>query len=172
MQDRLSKTTYFKNSDNQINEDTDLFKIEDSALKSNANPGYRRYFDPERLHKLSKPRVLPKLFVRKQKSKKKVALSKKRISLDTYLNTDLPCKDEGKQIIYNTVKAAIYGLNVTEVPLLERKIDAYVAPNKKAKKLVLSSLCLNRHYTNREEPIKNVKMKSVMNIACRKDQRI
>lgn len=83
----------------------------------------------------------------------------KKFNINTYLNTELPCKDEGKQIIYNTVKAAIYGINIREIPSMERKIESYIAPDKKTKNLVINSLCFNQQYTNREET-KNIKIKS------------
>ena len=155
-QDRLAKTTNFKNLESKTDKDRLTLMREESLDKANLNALNRRYFDPERLHRLSKPRVLPKLFVRKTKGR---ILGQNKFNINTYLNTELPCKDEGKQIIYNTVKAAIYGINIREIPSMERKIESYIAPDKKTKKLVINSLCFNQQYTNREKT-KNIKIKS------------
>ena len=67
----------------------------------------------------------------------------------------MPGQDAGKQIVYQTLKASIYGVDIKEIPHLERKVNAFCPSDKKTRKLIMSSLCLNRYLTKNCEESKN-----------------
>ena len=62
---------------------------------------------------------------KRRRNTSKSMRNKKIVKMNMFMNTDLPGKDEGKQIIYHTLKASIYGVRVNEIPFLENKLNSY-----------------------------------------------
>lgn len=157
-QERDVKTSHFTRSIAEVDEEEES-KFNKSWNQIPYNPQLKKFWDQKRITNVAKPKIMNQLVNKRPRNTSKSMRNRKLIHLSRLMNANIPCRDEGKQIIYQTLKASVYGVDVKEIPLLERKLNAYWPSNKKTRRMIVNSLCLNRFFTKSNDDSK-IKIKS------------